>query len=268
MSTSITARLLSVLAVAVAPLGAMAQDGIFDEYREMFGDESPAVFIVDEGEEYWSEPQGPKDASLEQCDLGLGPGVVEGAYAQLPRFFEDAGRVMDLEARLEYCMVNLQGRDPAEIHEKPYSLRGDQGTEIEAITAWIVDQSNGAAVAPGQTHPKEREMYEWGEQIFYYRAGPHDFSCATCHGQDNVRIRLQALAYLPSHEGSAEGYTTWPAYRISEGVVRTMGWRMRDCMRQQRMPELVMGSDASIALQMYLAVNAAGAEMAAPGLKR
>ena len=47
-----------------------------------------------------------------------------------------------------------------------------------------------------------------------------------------------------------------------------MGWRMRDCFRQQRMPELIMGSEASVALQTYLAVNAAGAAMAAPGLKR
>ena len=29
-----------------------------------------------------------------------------------------------------------------------------------------------------------------------------------------------------------------------------------------------MGSEASVALQTYLAVNAAGAKMAAPGLKR
>ncbi len=83
-----------------------------------------------------------------------------------------------------------------------------------------------------------------------------------------MRIRLQSLANLSGHNGAAEAYTTWPAYRISEGVVRTMGWRMRDCLRQQRFPELIMGSPASVALQTYLAVNASGAEIAAPGLKR
>jgi sulfur-oxidizing protein SoxA len=50
--------------------------------------------------------------------------------------------------------------------------------------------------------------------------------------------------------------------------VRTMGWRLRDCFRQQRWPELQMGSEASIALQTYMAVNAAGGTMTAPGLKR
>lgn len=266
---TIKAKAVMALYATVLASAAWSQDGgIFDEYREMMGDDNPAIFVIDEGEEYWFTPAGPKDATLEQCDLGLGAGVVEGAYAQFPRYFEDVDRVMDLEARLEHCMIELQGRTREEIHAKPYSLRGDTGTELEALAAWLADQSSGVTIAPGQDHPKERAMYALGEQLFYYRAGPHDFSCATCHGQSGVRIRLQDLAALATHEGAAEAYATWPAYRISEGVVRTMGWRMRDCFRQQRLPELVIGSEASIALQTYLAVNAAGAEMAAPGLKR
>lgn len=267
MRNKIARVTVGLLTSAVAALG-LAQDGIFDEYREMMGDDNPAVFVIDEGEEYWYTAAGPNAVTLEACDLGLGEGVVEGAYAQLPRYFADADRVMDLEARLEHCMVQLQGRTREEIHAKPYSLRGDLGTELEAIAAWVADQSSGIAIAPSQEHPRERAMYSLGEELFFYRAGPHDFSCATCHGQADKRIRLQALPQLTSHEGAAEAYATWPAYRISEGVVRTMGWRMRDCFRQQRMPELIMGSEASVALQTYLAVNAAGAEMAAPGLKR
>ena len=243
-------------------------DGVFDEYRAMFGDDNPAIFVIDEGEELWLTEAGPKGVTLENCDLGLGPGVVEGAYAQLPRYFQDAQRVQDLEARLEYCMIHLQGRSAADIHARPYSLRGDLGTEIEALVAWIAEQSRGLPIAPGQAHAQERDAYALGESLFYYRAGPHDFSCATCHGQPGKRIRLQALPDLTGHDGAARAYATWPAYRISQGLVRTMGWRMRDCFRQQRMPELAMGSDASVALQTYLAVNAAGAAMAAPGLKR
>ena len=259
---------ITLLASSLAAVALSDDGGIFDEYREMMADDNPAIFVIDEGEEYWFTPAGPKEATLEQCDLGLGAGVVEGAYAQFPRYFEDTDRVMDLEGRLEHCMIELQGRTSAEVQAKPYSLRGDLGTEMEALVAWIADQSNGLTIAPRQEHPQERAMYALGEKLFYYRAGPHDFSCATCHGQSDVRIRLQALAALASHEGAAEAYASWPAYRISEGVVRTMGWRMRDCYRQQRMPELIMGSEASVALQTFLAVNAAGAEMAAPGLKR
>ena len=263
MMSGLTAMLAATLTMVVG-----AEQGVFDEYRAMMGDDNPAIFVIDEGEEYWFEPAGPNQVTFEQCDLGLGAGVVEGAYAQLPRYFSDADQVMDLEARLVFCMVELQGRTREQIHAKPYSLRGDLGTEMEALVVWIAEQSSGTAVAPAQDHPKERTMYSLGERLFYYRAGPHDFSCATCHGQADKRIRLQALANLSTHEGAAEAFTTWPAYRNSEGLVRTMGWRMRDCFRQQRLPELIMGSEASVALQMFLAVNAAGADMAVPGLKR
>jgi sulfur-oxidizing protein SoxA len=48
----------------------------------------------------------------------------------------------------------------------------------------------------------------------------------------------------------------------------TMQHRLYDCYWQMRMPELQMGSDASVALVSYLTQQAAGGEIAAPGLKR
>lgn len=250
-----------------APLSP-AEDSVFAEYREMMGDDNPAVFVIEEGEELWFEPQGPMQVSLEQCDLGLGPGVVQDAYSELPRYFADTERVMDLEARLVHCMVKLQGRDEKELRSKPYSSRGDTGTEMEALVTYVVDQSMGTELSVSQHHAREKFMYSLGEQIFFYRAGPYDFSCATCHSQSNKRIRLQALPNLTTNEGAGLAYTTWPAYRISQGLVRTMGWRMQSCARQQRLPELQMGSEANIALQTYMGVNAMGTVMAAPGLKR
>ena len=246
----------------------LSADGVFDQYRDLMGDDNPAVFVIDEGEELWFTAQGPHSATLEACDLGLGSGVTAGTYVRFPRYFADTDEVMDIEARLVHCMTTIQGRDLESVTAKPYSLRGDLGTEIEALVTWLAAESEGATIAPEQTHPAEREMYALGEEIFFYRAGPHDFSCATCHEQSEMRIRLQSLPDLTSHAGAADAWGSWPAYRISQGLVRTMGWRMRDCFRQQRWPELQMGSTTSIALQTYMAVNAAGGVMTAPGLKR
>lgn len=264
MAKGFALALLGLLQVAAAA----AEEGLFEEYRSMFGDDNPAIFVIEEGGDYWVTPAGPKAATLEQCDLGLGPGVVAGAYAQLPRYFKDVDRVMDIEARLEHCMITLQGRSSEAIRRKPYSGTGDMGTEMEALVTWIASESEGQPIAAPQNHPQEQATYALGEQLFYYRAGPHDFSCATCHGQSGKRIRLQEQPNLTTSEGAAFAYRSWPAYRISQGLVRTMGWRMRDCMRQQRLPELKMGSEASVALQTFIAVQAAGAAMAAPGLKR
>ena len=111
-------------------------------------------------------------------------------------------------------------------------------------------------------------MFELGRRMFYYQAGPHDFSCATCHGQEGRRIRMQDLPYIPGKEGAAAGWTSWPAYRVSAGQMWSMQWRINDCFRQQRFPEPVYASDMTIALSMFMAATANGSTMATPGIKR
>jgi len=98
----------------------------------------------------------------------------------------------------------------------------------------------------------ELDSYARGRDLFFRRAGPYDFSCASCHGADGQRIRLQELPNLTRPEGARSAFAYWPAYRVSHGAVRTMQWRLSDCVRQERLPELLFGSPASIDLTMYL----------------
>src|SRR5512141_1997562 len=98
--------------LAIAPAAIGQQKSAVDEiarYRELLQDGNPAELWELRGETLWKTKRGPKNVSLEQCDLGKGPGVVKGAYASLPRYFADADRVMDLETRLVHCMVTQQG---------------------------------------------------------------------------------------------------------------------------------------------------------------
>lgn len=95
------------------------------------------------------------------------------------------------------------------------------------------------------THPKEVEAYEIGKRIFYHRGGPHDFSCASCHAVDDQRIRLQDLPDLTKLADAQRAYTSWPAYRVSQGEVRSFQWRLYDCFRA--MPTASAGSSASTA---------------------
>lgn len=269
MNRKPTFAVLAAIAVAMAlPLFAQDDANIFAQYREMFGDDNPAELVEMQGEALWKVPRGPKSVSLERCDLGLGAGKVQGAYAQLPRWFEDADRVQDLEARLAWCMVQQQGFKHEDVTARPYSEQGQPATDMEALTAWIAGQSRGVPVAVPQAHPKEKAAYALGEQLFYYRAGPYDFSCATCHSQPDKRIRLQNLPNLLDSSSAKAAFTTWPGYRISQGAVRTMEWRMGDCARQQRLPQLQFASDGAIALITFMGVEAQGEPMAAPGLKR
>jgi sulfur-oxidizing protein SoxA len=236
------------------------------EYRAMLADGNPADLFEARGEDIWKKKRGPKNASLEQCNLGKGPGVVKGTFVELPRWFADTGKVQDLESRLLTCMETLQGFDVKAIADTPFG-KGEQVT-MEGLTAWISAESKGMRFNLPQTHPQEKVNYELGKRAFYYRAGPYDFSCSSCHGQAGKRIRLQDLPELTKNPGDGVGFAAWPAYRVSSGEMWSMQRRLNDCYRQQRFPYPGYASDVTIALGVYMGVNAKGAESVAPALKR
>ena len=266
--TTPIAALAAALLATAGPVCAQtksAADGIA-EYRRMLEDGNPAELFEAKGEEIWSKARGPKNASLQKCDLGLGPGVVKGAWVQMPRYFADTGRVQDLESRLLTCMETLQGLNAADIAKTPFG-RGEQ-INMEALAAWISGLSKGLPMNLPQAHAQERQSFEIGKRAFFFRGGPMDFSCASCHGEDGKRIRMQDLPNLTKNPGNGIGFAAWPAYRVSSGEMWSMQRRLNDCYRQQRFPYPGFASDVTIALGVYMGVNAKGAESIAPALKR
>ncbi len=263
----LTAALMP-LAVAQAPNPNSTADGIA-QYRASLQDGNPADLNAARGEQLWKTPRGPKNASLEACDMGLGKGKVAGVAAVLPKFFADVGKMMDVESRLVHCMVALQGFKPEEFTAATaFSREGQRATPIEDLVAYIYDESRGMAVNIPQTHREEKASYARGKQMFFFKGGPYDFSCASCHSEDNKRIRLQDLPNLTKAGPAQAAFSQWPAYRVSQGAVRTMQWRLYDCFRQQRFPELQYLSPASVDLISYMGVSANGGKMAAPAIKR
>jgi L-cysteine S-thiosulfotransferase len=267
--TSVGSWLLATLTLASSAPMAMAQPSAADsiaEYRALLADGNPADLWVDKGEALWKRKRGPKDASLEACDLGRGAGVVKGAFVELPRYFADTQRVQDLESRLLTCMQTLQGLDAADIAATPFG-RGEQ-VAIEALVAYVSSESRGMKFKLPQSHPEERKMFEAGKRVFFFRGGPYDFACASCHGEDNKRIRLQDLPNLTKNPGDGVGFAAWPAYRVSSGELWSMQRRLNDCYRQQRFPYPGYASDATIALGVYMGVKSQGAASIAPAIKR
>jgi L-cysteine S-thiosulfotransferase len=241
-----------------------------ERYRAMIADPfaNPAFLNVDRGELLWKQARGTKNVSLEACDLGLGTGKVDGAYAKLPRHFADADKVMDLEQRLLWCMDKVQGLDTADVIKRRFSGPGVQ-SDMEDLVGYIANKSSGMKIEAQVAHPKEQELAAIGEAMFFRRSAISDFSCATCHAEEGKRIRLQGLPNLSKPGKPAqETMGTWPTYRVSQGQMRTMQHRLWDCYRQMRMPVPDYASDGLTALTMYLNQQATGGELTVPSIKR
>jgi sulfur-oxidizing protein SoxA len=234
------------------------------EQNLMMMPDNPALWTVEEGEELFHTPRGPKNVSLDGCDFGKGPGVLEGAYVELPRYFADTGKVMDLETRLAYCMQTLQGfpaDDPALVE------RHGSSTDHMRLQSYIAAQSNGMPWSTPMDHPLERAMRDAGEVLFYRRAGPYDFNCAACHGEQGKRIRASVLPYVENPKEWTKAIS-WPAFRVGQDNVRSSQHRLRECFWQMRYPPLVQGSDLSIALLSFWTDKARGQPAIIPDMKR
>ncbi|OGA24046.1 MAG: sulfur oxidation c-type cytochrome SoxA [Betaproteobacteria bacterium RIFCSPLOWO2_02_FULL_67_26] len=258
--------LVCLVAGGVTP--ALAQSGDpLGVGRKMLAEDNPGELWVERGKTLFYQKRGPKNASLERCDFGMGPGQLAGAYAALPRYFQDTDAVQDLESRLVTCMVALQGYKRGDL-AKTAMGNLDRMSDVEALVAFIASRSNGMKMNVPLSHQKEYDAYKAGEYIFYRRNGPTDFGCITCHGENGKRIRLQDLPNMTDRKQLQDVVTSWPAYLGTQSNLRTMQWRLKICYWQMRLPDLAYLSDISVAITSYLNYQGNGAVIGVPGVKR
>ena len=137
----------------IAPAAAQTAADEIAKYRQLLADDNPAELSEAKGEELWKTPRGPKKATLEACDLGLGPGVVKGAYVQMPRYFADTAKVQEVESRLVTCMITLQGMSEAEARKNPFGPNND----MQAQVAYIPAQTKRMKIAQPISHQQQKE---------------------------------------------------------------------------------------------------------------
>jgi sulfur-oxidizing protein SoxA len=234
------------------------------EMNIMMMPDSPALWVAMDGETLFHTPRGPNNVSMEACDFGKGPGVLEGAYVELPRYFEDTGKVMDLETRIVHCMTQVQGfaaDDPA------VRQRHNNDSEHMQIQTYIAMQSNGMPWNNPLDHSLEKAMRDAGEVLFARRAGMSDFNCYACHGEVGKQVRASRLPSVNAG-GEWSKAISWPAFRVGHDHVRSSQHRVRGCYYQMRQAGMLAGSDASIALISYWTDLARGEPAVLPDMKR
>ena len=96
--------------------------------------------------------------------------------------------------------VRSRWKSADEIAKTPFG-RGEQAN-IEGLVAWIAAESRGLKFNLPQGNPEERKMLELGKRAFFFRAGPYDFSCASCHGMNGIAT----AARVPHIAGQRAAY--------------------------------------------------------------
>ncbi|MEZ4606693.1 MAG: sulfur oxidation c-type cytochrome SoxA [Deinococcales bacterium] len=255
---------LSLILLGATALVVFAQGGLLDPQEEVARQKEqilansgilPGELFAFEGESLFYSLRGSNNLSMEACDFGLGAGVVDGAFAQLPRYFADTARVEDVDSRIVSCMRDVQGITAEAISR----------SEVVAIASYIAMQSSGSPMNIDLSVPEVNTMYEAGEVLWYLRMGELDMSCAVCHEDKvNKRIRLQGLVDVKATAVA----THWPAYRFSNDVMWTMEDRIRACWNNVSVTPPSHYSDPLIALEAYMAALANGNVVDAPGFVR
>lgn len=234
------------------------------EMNIMMMPDNPALWLVEEGEDLFYAQRGPNNVSLEGCDFGKGPGELDGAYVELPRYFEDTGKVMDFEQRLVHCMKELQGfsSDDAAVGQ-----RHGSGSDIMKLTTFIAHQSSGMAWNPSLEHPEEQAMRDAGEKLFFRRGGAMDFNCASCHGEVGKQIRASVLPHVRTGPEWSKA-VSWPAHRAGHDNVRSQNHRIRGCVWQMRHAGIKHDTPVNTALISFWNDAARGEPAILPDLKR
>lgn len=216
-----------------------------ERQRELFRQTAgilPGELYAAQGEELFAQKRGPKNASLEACDFGLGPGKLEGALTQLPRYFADTRRVEDLETRIVSCMVRLQGFKPEEIKRE----------EVKALTAYVASKSTEMPINVVPKTSQEIAMYNLGRELWYHRAGDRDMNCAICHdAYAGGKVRLSPVR-SPRQGLSNE----WPAYRFEADKLYTLQDRIAFCYESVGIHPPDHYSEPMIALSVYMLTEA------------
>lgn len=212
--------------------------------REMQGDEfaNPGLLWAQQGEGLWKE----------RCASCHGDAAksMHGVAVRYPKHDATLGRVVDLEQRINACVVKSPGAKPL-AWESP---------ELLGLTTYVTQQSKGLPFAVDVKGPAA-STYARGREIYFQRQGQLNLACTHCHDRSWGRRLYE--------ETISQGQPAdWPAYRLEWQTLGSLQRRLRACYFGVRAAIPDFGSDDLVALELYLADRARGLATSPPGVRK
>ena len=208
---------------------------------------NPMTLWVARGESLWGEVRNGRSCS--GCH-GRAEGSMKGVAARYPRWDAGMGRVVDLEERINACVVGQQGAPRL----------AAESDELLALEAYVARQSRGMPLEVSIDGPA-RATWEAGRALYFTRIGQLNLACTQCHDASWGRTLLA--------ETVSQGHPTgWPAYRLEWQRAGSIQRRLRACFNGVRAAMPPYGSPDLVALELYLAWRARGLPVESPAVRR
>jgi len=221
------------------------------ELRAMQGDDfaNPGMLWVAKGEQLWGEAPGGAAKPCSGCH-GDARTTMKGVAARYPRVDPGAGRLVNIEGRINLCRTRHQGVEPLAY----------ESDELLSLTAYVAHQSRGMPVSV-TLDSQNRRNYERGREFYHQRRGQMNLACTHCHDRNWGR-KLAAETISQGH-GNA-----YPIYRLEWQTVGSLHRRFRSCLFGVRAEMLPLGSQELVDLELYLAWRGNGLGVETPGVRR
>ncbi|MBR1233576.1 sulfur oxidation c-type cytochrome SoxA [Bradyrhizobium sp. AUGA SZCCT0177] len=209
---------------------------------------NPGMLWVLDGEKLWAGKTGVANKACADCHQDARASM-RGVAAHYPAFDKALGRPVDLEQRINLCRATHQQATPL-----PYESR-----ELLALTAFVAQQSRGAAIETG-SDPQLAPFVAKGRELFMQRQGQINLGCTNCH-DENWDKRLAGSAITQGHP------TGYPLYRLEWQSLGSLQRRLRACMTGIRAQAYDYGAPELVELELYLMSRAKGMPLEAPAIR-
>jgi L-cysteine S-thiosulfotransferase len=209
---------------------------------------NPGMLWVLDGETLWKNKTGSAAKACADCHNDARASM-KGVAARYPDLDKESGQPVNLEQRVNLCRTRHQQATPL-----AYESR-----ELLALTAYIAQQSRGAAIAPNDD-PQLVPFVAKGRELFMQRQGQLNLGCTNCH-DDNWDKHLAGSAITQAHP------TGYPLYRLEWQSLGSLQRRLRSCISGIRARTYDYGAPELVELELYLMSRARGMPMDAPAVR-
>lgn len=266
MRRILAAALLAVLAPSAWPQSALADEADLSKYRagekysgyvvaepetRAIQDDdfaNPGMLWTEVGEKLWATADGANGKSCQSCHGEASS--MKGIAAHYPKFAKSAGKVIDLEQRINICRENGMQAAPFKWESR----------ELLGLTTFVKMQSRWMPMDVAVDGPAA-EAFAKGKEMFFQRRGQLDLSCAHCH----VDLVGQKLRAETLSQGQTNGF---PTYRLKWQKLGSLHKRLQGCFENTRAEPYPLGSDEFVDLELYLAWRSNGLPVETPSVRK